>query len=329
MLEAARRLAPAPVRTVTPLHGGGNSMVYGVETTEGARYALKRYPRNDTRGRRQLAESRALRFMERQGLAYVPGLLAADLDSGYNLLSWLDGTVPGSLSAEDLRQFAEFQIALDRAGGAGKEEKIGEASEACLSGARILSHIDGRLARLQALRGECQELDAFFDKGLTPARRRFEEEARKVYDRLALSFDEDLPSEKQTLIVSDFGAHNALRHPSGRLLFLDFEYFGWDDPLTSVANFVLHPGMRLSVSQKVFFRDCLLVHFGGDSAAERLTVLMPLFALRWGVIILGEFLPEKWTQRRRAGQAGNWNQARRQQLAKAKRLLEPFLTAAS
>lgn len=71
MLEATRRLAPAPVRTVTPLHGGGNSTVYGVETTEGARYALKRYPRNDTRGR-QLAESRALRFMERQGLAYVP-----------------------------------------------------------------------------------------------------------------------------------------------------------------------------------------------------------------------------------------------------------------
>jgi len=171
-------------------------------------------------------------------------------------------------------------------------------------------------------------LDAFFDKGLTPVRRRFEEEARKVYDRLALSFDEDLPSEKQTLIVSDFGAHNALRHPSGRLLFLDFEYFGWDDPLTSVANFVLHPGMRLSVSQKVLFHDCLLVHFGGDSVAERLTVLMPLFALRWGAIILGEFLPEKWVQRRRAGQAGNWNQARRQQLAKAKRLLEPFLTAA-
>ena len=51
---------------------------------------------------------------------------------------------------------------------------------------------------------------------------------------------------RRSLSPSDFGFHNALLEADGRLTFVDFEYFGWDDPVKIVADVMLHPGMGLS-----------------------------------------------------------------------------------
>ena len=78
--------------------------------------------------------------------------------------------------------------------------------------------------------------------------RRFVDSRRRrahAYRRLGLDFAEEIAPECRTLIPSDLGAHNALRGADGSLYFLDFEYFGWDDPVTSIANFIMHPGMQL------------------------------------------------------------------------------------
>jgi hypothetical protein len=42
--------------------------------------------------------------------------------------------------------------------------------------------------------------------------------------------DAPLSARLQVLSLSDFGLHNPLRHPDGKLAFLGFEYFGWDEP---------------------------------------------------------------------------------------------------
>ena len=126
----------------------------------------------------------------------------------------------------------------------------------------------------------------------------------------------------RTLIPSDMGAHNALRAADGRLHFLDFEYFGWDDPLTSIANFVMHPGMRLSDRQKALYQQVLLGHFGRHAETERLPALMPLYGLRWCAIILGELLPERWQHRLESNAAlGTWDEVRREQIGKARALV--------
>ena len=54
----------------------------------------------------------------------------------------------------------------------------------------------------------------------------------------------------QVLSPSDFGFHNAILKESGDLVFLDFEYFGRDDPVKLMADFIWHPGMKLSNLQK-------------------------------------------------------------------------------
>src|SRR5258707_15893745 len=96
--------------------------------------------------------------------------------------------------------------------------------------------------------------------------------ARYLVTAAGLAFDAELPQEWRSLVPSDFGFHNSLRRPDGSLAFLDFEYFGWDDPVKLTADILLHPGKPLKPSQRTRFRQAAARLYGGDPAfSSRLT----------------------------------------------------------
>jgi Phosphotransferase enzyme family len=317
--QAAERLAGGAVTAIEEVRKGGNSRVFKVTTAAGA-FALKKYPPNDQRDR-QGAEARALAFFERAGIARTPRLLAADYDARISLLSWIEGAAMTDPTDADVAQFAAFQVDLDRAIDDRARNEIGPAAEACVSGARILSHTQSRYARLAAFSERMPALHGFLQSRFLPALTAAEQRARRIYDELGLDLAADRPAAAQTLIASDFGAHNALRGPDGRVSFLDFEYFGWDDPLTSIGNFVLHPGMGLTAPQRAIYQDAILAHFG-TAQAPRLSALLPLYALRWCTIVLSDLLPDRLEHRARANAViGGREDIRARQLAAADRLL--------
>jgi hypothetical protein len=318
--DIARALCTGPVKAVAELRKGGNSRIFRVDTPT-ARYALKKYPATDNRNRLE-AEVSALRFLERKGIERTPRVVSVSPELRFALLSWLEGDAIGTVTDSDVAEFAAFQVALDASIDGDARIDIGEASEACLSGPRIMAQIERRYARLEAVKHDVPEFALFFDDVLVPSLGRFEAAARETYGRLGLDFAAEIAPEFRTLIPSDMGAHNALRGADGKLYFLDFEYFGWDDPLTSIANFVMHPGMRLTDRQKRSYREALLGHFRRHAEADRLSALMPLYGLRWCAIILGELLPERWQHRVESNAAsGSWDQVRREQIGKARILM--------
>ncbi len=319
--DAARTLCTEPVRAISEIRRGGNSRIFRVETPA-ARYALKKYPAADDRNRLE-AEVNALRFMERRGIGRTPKVVAVAPRQRFALLTWIDGEPVDTVTDADVAEFAAFQIALDHALDDQARAEIGEAAEACLSGPRILAQIERRYARLAAVKHDVPEFVPFFDDVLVPSLRRFQASAAKSYRQLGLDLGKDLAPQFRTLIPSDMGAHNSLRAPDGKLCFLDFEYFGWDDPVTSIANFVMHPGMQLSERQKAAFRRDMLGHFTGHAEAHRLPALMPLYGLRWCAIILGELLPERWKHRLESNAAtmDSWDRVRREQIGKARTLM--------
>jgi hypothetical protein len=65
------------------------------------------------------------------------------------------------------------------------------------------------------------------------------------YAKHQLPFDTPVEERWRSLCPPDFGFHNALRRASGELVFIDFDYFGWDDSVKVTCDFLLHPGMRL------------------------------------------------------------------------------------
>jgi len=196
-----------------------------------------------------------------------------------------------------------------------------QAAEACLAGAEIERQIEARLGVLRAVRGEPELID-FIDNSFSPEFDLRGTQARSEARAAGLDFAADLSQEWRSLVPADFGFHNSLRRGDGSLAFVDFEYFGWDDPVKLTADILLHPGRPLSPPHRVRFREGALRLYGDDPLfGPRLAAYLPLFALRWVLILLNEFLPERWQRRVLAGDTASWSDAKLRQLNSARGFL--------
>jgi thiamine kinase-like enzyme len=157
------------------------------------------------------------------------------------------------------------------------------------------------------------ELNVYLNLELIPVLERARQHAENTL------FCTRLPRPKQSLISADFGFHNAIKADSGRVSFIDFEYFGWDDPVRLTADFLLHPGTDLNEANFNRYRQGMVSTFQSDENFElRLLHLLPLYGIRWALILLNEFLPERWQARVFAGETASWAEIKAQQLKKSR-----------
>jgi hypothetical protein len=283
-------------------------------------FALKRYPGQQTSGHDRLAtEVDALRLLRQHGFGTVPEVLAVDYQHGFALLSWIDGSPVTEVSAADIDQAVAFLAAIHMLRQTSSFGRHRHAAEACLSGIEIQQQIGRRLKMLQTLNMEESLLQAFLEESFSPTFDRLLARARAQMPEAGLDFVAMLPEEMRTLVPSDFGFHNSLRRPDGSLAFFDFEYFGWDDPAKLTADVLLHPGTAMPFTRRQQFRCAAENLYDRDTSFRaRLDALYPLFGLRWALILLNEFLPDRWRQRVTAGEAESWSVAKDRQLARAR-----------
>jgi hypothetical protein len=320
--DAAGALVGHAVEVSPLITNGRNSRVWRVRSGHHA-FALKQYASRQNDPRDRLAtEVDALRLMERCQIDHVPRVLAVDDARGYALLSWIDGREVTAIDDLDIDAAIAFLSAVHQLRVTPWATEQPLAAEACLSGLEIERQITERLARLRnAARGEPEALH-FLNQSFPLVFSQTSAEARRQMALADLDFTVELAQEKRTLVPSDFGFHNSLRQSDGSLVFLDFEYFGWDDPVKLTADFVLHPGRTLPEARRRRFREGAVRLYGTDPAfARRLNAYLPLFGLRWVLILLNEFVPERWQQRVRAGYLGSWSDAKAGQLARARDFL--------
>jgi hypothetical protein len=320
--EVAQTLVGNAVEVSRLVSGGRNSRIWRVASGERA-FALKQYPsrRGDPRDR-LTTEVGALRLMERYRIDTVPRVLGVDGEHGYALLSWIDGSDVAQVSDADIDAAVVFLAAIHglRAAPWAAEQPL--AAEACLCGHEIEQQIQGRLTRLRDAARDDHELFDFVDNFVAPRLAAERSKALHEVTTAGLAFDVELPQEWRSLVPSDFGFHNSLRQPDGSLAFLDFEYFGWDDPVKLTADILLHTGRPLKPPQRKRFRQAATRLYGGDPVfAIRLSAYLPLFGLRWVLILLNEFIPERWQRRVLAGETGSLSDVKARQLAHARAFL--------
>ncbi|MDE2330580.1 MAG: hypothetical protein KGK16_07360 [Bradyrhizobium sp.] len=320
--NVAANLAGRPIRSLEPVRAGGNNRLFAVSCDGGARFALKQYPRQASDSRDRLAtEFRALQFMRQHGVTQVPAALASDPAAGFALYDWIDGRPPvASVAAVDAA--ITFTRELQALGGQDGASEMPEASEACFSPATIVAQVERRLSMLKSVTSTHPELGAFLNGPYAAAATRAIGYSRTLCRDGQLDFDASIDPGKRCLSPSDFGFHNALACPDGRLVFLDFEYFGWDDPVKLTSDFLLHPGMNLPDDLGRHFHAGMMGLFGDDDGfATRLRGCLPLYALRWTMILLNEFLPDRWARRVMAGVEGEHEQILSRQLDKARAMI--------
>jgi len=282
---AVERLTGRVVRGLRRGGRGGNNRLYRVDTDAGP-LAVKRYLRQDGDSRDRLAtEFQALAFLGGHGVTEVARAIAADQAAGLGIYSWIEGEPATARQPGDAARLAGFLGRLAGLADAPDAASLPPASEACLSVAELSAQLDHRLRRLEEEVSGHAGLPGFLAEQLAPAIAR----ARSGADDAT-----PLPMAQRTLSPSDFGTHNAIRRPDGGLAFVDFEYFGWDDPAKLVADTLLHPGMALDPSERREFLAGALAVFGADpDFRRRLEFVAPLYALRWALIVLNPFLPER------------------------------------
>jgi hypothetical protein len=253
------------------------------------------------------------------GVKNVPQPIEKNYDLNLGLYEWINGNNIGKPSVDDLDhavRFAEklFFLTKQIAG-----SDIGMASEACLSAHELVDQIENRYLRLDVQSNEHMELSVFLEETFDPLWEKVKNENISLWPEE--SRENNLPREKQVLSPSDFGFHNCLKGKYDSLSFLDFDYFGWDDPVKFTADFIWHPAMNLDSELKEKWNTAMLKLYAEDPYfEERLNVAMPLYGLRWALIVLNEFLPEMAQKRMDAHGSIQFDLEKRQQvqLQKAK-----------
>ena len=264
----AAALAGQPIHAGRPVSGGGNSRIYKV-VGEHAVYALKAYPHGASDSRDRLGtEYAALTLLAQRGVEAVPRPIAADRECGYGLYEWLESEAVGMASAADIDECVAMIARLRDIGRCGVGTEIGAASAACWSGAAVVAQLEERFLGLRREAARSADLEWFLDRELAPAVAATVKEATNRYALAELRFDQPLDLPELVLSPSDFGFHNAGRRCDGALQFFDFEYFGWDDPAKLMADFLLHPGMKLTPELKQRSHAGARIALCGDAAFD-------------------------------------------------------------
>jgi hypothetical protein len=311
------------------LTGGNNSQTYRITCLNGRIVAAKIYHRHFADPRDRLAvEFRALSFLWNHGIREISQPLIENTLHGFALYQFVTGESidVGQVNEIDIDRAVDFLVSLDTLKHTSDAAGLPPASEACFSCASLVENIKGRFDRLvevptqDIFGGELQE---FLNRQFQPLFERVIPWSKSLLERNGISVNRQLSLAERTLSPSDFGFHNALRLKDGRMIFLDFEYFGWDDPAKMILDFVLHPAMNLSLHLKERFVKKMVSHFDpAGPLSVRLKAFYPLFGLKWGMILLNEFVCDDLSRRQFAAPSTvDVGEKRTIQLLKAQKML--------
>ena len=295
----AREIAERPTGSLTPLKGGANNQVFSLNGDT----VVKRYFQDSLDPRDRFAHEKAFynhcRFA---GVRSVPTPLGWAAPERVGVFSKVSGATPVQVTTRHVEAALGFIGQINEARMTGASPELPDASEACFSLATHLSTVSKRVGRMLEweLTDETeQEAQRFIRDEMAPALAHVKSTLELQYSPERLS--EELPSSERCISPSDFGFHNSIEGPDGRLVFLDFEYAGWDDPAKLVCDFFCQP--QIPVPWTYF--EMFAVRLAADLALPkqeaflgRCRSLLPLYRIKWISIILNEFAPAGRRRRR-------------------------------
>ncbi len=281
------------------IHGQGNSIVYKALTDKRINYAIKLYPDllSDPRPRLN-NEFSTLKKMHQNNIKNVPKAIIKNEIFNIGIYEWINGNKILRPNEKDILQMVKLVKKLKNLSKKTNILKFNFASEACLSRTDLINQIQKRVLKLQKINTKNRRFKKFLMNDFIPLWKKIKNESLASWPKS--SRDNTLNKKRLVLNPSDFGFHNTLKKKN-KLFFLDFEYFGWDDPVKLTADFIWHPSHSLNKNLQQIWEVNMINIFSDDKDFKnRLNASMPLYGIRWILIILNEFLPNYADRRKRA-----------------------------
>jgi hypothetical protein len=324
----ARRGVVPPFET-RRIRAGRNSEVTWLGN-RGGQWILKRYYQHPSDTRNRLGtEFGFLQFLHAVGVRDVPRPLAADETLHLGLYAFLPGTRLPAVEPAHVSRAAAFILEVNRHRETPLAVALPLAADACLSVQGHLDLADARVRRLIAVAPEstlAAAVHRFVGQQLAPYWERLK--ADLTNQIVPTQLDRTLPFADRIISPSDFGFHNVL-DDNGRLVFLDFEYAGWDDPAKLVCDFACQPEVPVSADQAWQFMEEVAAGLPHPEAVrERTRWLLPVHRVKWCCILLNEFRSED-RKRRSHAMGGDPDALMEVQFNKAQQYFDAHIAFAS
>jgi hypothetical protein len=293
VIKLAVSILDIKVEAAEKVSNGGNAGVFKLTLSDKRVVKFKIYP-VDKNHNRLNSEFLASEVISTLKIGRVPLPIAQDVELGVGIYEWIEGDRLLSATQEYLDSSLNFLRNLHFLRNDPQFLQATNASAACFSLDDIKNQLFKRLDQFQLARIDYPELDKFLLNDFLPV---VESGLRFAWSKsISTDLKNIISTENQTLSPSDFGIHNVIVCKDGSYAFIDFEYFGWDDPVKLISDFCFHPGTQLSEEQIEHWVQ-KAVHIYGDDVKLRLNAFRPIIGLIWCLILLNDFRPEIWQRR--------------------------------
>lgn len=294
MLSAGRGEKAVAVEQIT---GGANSIAYKIYTEHNRKYLAKKYLIREGDVRDRLAtEFFGISFLWDNDVRNIPEPICCNREHQIGIYSFINGEKlkPEEITLNDIHMASDFLRRLHLLVSIENADKQPVASEACFSIRAYVDCVEGRLSNLRniTVQNELYEmLSEYLDKDFAELFKEVKEFIKEQALRLNIDINRELSREEKTLSPSDFGFHNAIKADDGKLYFIDFEYYGWDDPAKMISDFYLQPAVPVPYSyREIFLKEIQRCKLINNELEKRLPSVYILLALKWCLIMLNVFL---------------------------------------
>jgi thiamine kinase-like enzyme len=269
------------------LNHRGNNQLFEIKFSE-KRYLLKLYSeKHMDNWKRGKSEFNAISYLWERGFREIPQPIAFYVDENIAIYSYELGKILRSeeVNEENIVKATDFLFKLHCL--SVEEKKLfGPASSACLFLSEYFNVLDRRFANISTFSPDSPILkmaSELIQNKVYP----IIQDLKNNFSLSCKGIPDELSLEAQVLTPADFGFHNILVSPD-RYTFVDFEYFGRDDPVRQILDFLHHDK---SIGIKKEMKDLFIKTYHehtkpNDGFEERLKFLDPLIGMTWVLIYL-------------------------------------------
>ena len=261
------------------LNGGKNSKILKFSDRKN-HYAIKIYKDLNRLKREKLFYV----FLKKNKVSSVPKLLYSNEKLKFIIFEYIIGKKVKKISKSDLTKLLIFLKTLNRQ----KNLNLPLSIDGIKNRADHIKLCQKKIKDLKLIDHEFlknSKLKNFIYCDLIPTFDYFKNKTKnKIYKKYLINLS------KKELIVSpsDIGFHNIIKNEK-KLIFIDFEYAGLDDPLKLICDFLAQPDQKLTALQKKQFIENELFSKNKISNINYLVNLfLPFHKLKWCCIMLNE-----------------------------------------
>lgn len=278
------------ILNVSKISHKGNNQIFKLLFENKEQFLLKKYSKihmdNWKRGK---TEFNVLSFLWKKGLREIPKPIYFDDKENIAIYSFEEGILlkPEKISENEINNALNFLIKLHNF--KEKDKKLfNPASSACLCFNDYLEVIDRRFKIVSNYKPKNfieRKAKKLLDKKIHPKIIKLKKEFIEKINKENLK--KEFPLSEQVLTPADFGFHNILFN-DGEYKFIDFEYFGRDDPARQILDFIHHDKSKNINSnlKNKFVEEYIKIRKLSDSFKKRLKLLDPLIGMTWVLIYL-------------------------------------------